>query len=290
MSVTGSDERARVLIEALPYIKEFRGTTVVVKIGGASLDNIGLRQRFAQDLILLSWVGIKVVVVHGGGKQISSMLDRIGLVPEFVQGQRVTDAATLEVVDMVLGGSLNKELVRLIHTSGGKAIGITGKDGGMVLAKRRGGTPDLGLVGEVVSVNTDVLEKLLQDYIPVVAPLALDAEGNSLNINADPFAAALAVALGASKFVLLSDIQGVWDAKGGLLTTLSAQHARELIEDGTIAGGMIPKVENALYAVDGGVDKVHIIDGRVEHALLLEVFTNSGVGTQLLREQATSGQ
>ncbi len=283
--MTDSGERARVLIEALPYIKEFRGSTVVVKIGGASLENLSLRERFAQDLILLSWVGIRVVVVHGGGKQISGMLDRIGIEPKFIDGQRVTDKAALEVVEMVLGGSLNKEIVRVIQHSGGKAIGITGKDGGMVTAVRRGGEPDLGLVGDVVSVDADVLEHLLGDYIPVVAPLAVSAEGETLNINADPFAAALAVALHARKFILLSDVEGVKDAKGELITSLSSQKARELIGDGTIRGGMIPKVENALSAVDGGVGKVHIIDGRVEHALLLEVFTMGGVGTQLLRER-----
>tara|TARA_R110002096_G_scaffold350395_2_gene543480 strand:- start:54213 stop:55067 length:855 start_codon:yes stop_codon:yes gene_type:complete len=282
--VIDASERARVLIEALPYIKEFRGSTVVVKIGGASLEDLRLRERFAEDLILLSWVGIRVVVVHGGGKQISDMLDRVGLKPTFVDGQRVTDQAALEVVEMVLGGSLNKEIVRLIQHSGGKAIGITGKDGGMVTAVRRGGTPDLGLVGNVSHVDASILKHLLEDYIPVVAPLAVSAEGQTLNINADPFAAALAVALGARKFVLLSDVEGVRDAKGDLITTLSARRARELIDDGTIDGGMIPKVQNALDAVDGGVGKVHIIDGRVEHALLLEVFTNGGVGTQLLRE------
>ncbi len=282
--MTGSSERARVLIEALPYIKEFRGSTVVVKIGGASLEDLRLRERFAQDLILLSWVGIRVVVVHGGGKQISGMLDRVGLEPNFIDGQRVTDQAALEVVEMVLGGSLNKEIVRLIQHNGGKAIGITGKDGGMVTAVKRPGEPDLGLVGNVTSVDAAVLEHLLGEYIPVVAPLAVTSTGQTLNINADPFAAALAIALGARKFVLLSDVEGVRDATGSLITTLSSIHARELIDDGTISGGMIPKVQNALDAVDGGVGKVHIIDGRVEHALLLEVFTKGGVGTQLLRE------
>lgn len=278
------NEKARVLIEALPYIKEFRGSTVVVKIGGAALDNLRLRERFAQDLILLNWVGIRVVVVHGGGQQISGMLDRLGIEPHFVDGQRVTDQETLEVVEMVLGGRLNKEIVRLIQQSGGRAVGITGKDGGLAIAKRRGGTPDLGLVGDVVSVNTKVLEHLLPDFIPVVAPLAASADGQTLNVNADPFAAALAVALGAQKFVLLSDVEGVRDSKGELIATLTAKRTRELLEDGTISGGMIPKVEHALSAVDGGVSKVHIIDGRTEHALLLEIFTSEGVGTQLLKE------
>ncbi|MCP4446355.1 MAG: acetylglutamate kinase [Myxococcales bacterium] len=280
-----SGARARVLIEALPYIKEFRGSTVVVKIGGASLEDLSLRECFAQDLILLSWVGIRMVVVHGGGKQISDMLDRVGLEPQFIDGQRVTDEAVLEVVEMVLGGTLNKEIVRLIQHCGGKAVGITGKDGGMVTARRRGGVPDLGLVGDVFHVDAAVVEHLLGEYIPVVAPLAVSPEGETLNINADPFAAALAVALGARKFVVLSDIEGVLDADGELITSLSSERARELIEDGTIAGGMIPKVQNALSALDGGVGKVHIIDGRVEHALLLEVFTNGGVGTQLQKER-----
>lgn len=282
--MTDSAIRAQVLIEALPYIKEFRGNTVVVKIGGASLEDLSLREKFAQDLILLSWVGIRVVVVHGGGKQISDMLDRVGLEPAFVDGQRVTDKDALEVVEMVLGGALNKEIVRLIQQCGGRAIGITGKDGGMVTAKRREGEPNLGLVGDVTSVDADVLEHLLGNYIPVVAPLAVDAEGETLNINADPFAAALAVALRARKFILMSDVEGVKDANGELITSLSSKQARELIGDGTIAGGMIPKVENALGAIEGGVGKVHIIDGRVQHALLLEVFTDGGVGTQLLRE------
>ena len=184
-------QKAGVLIEALPYINEFRGTTVVIKIGGAALDDLHLRERFAQDLILLSWVGIRVVVVHGGGKQISGMLDRLGIVPDFCDGQRVTDAGTLEVVEMVLGGQLNKEVVRLIQNLGGRSVGITGKDGGLVVAKRRGGTPDLGLVGDVVAVNTEVLQHLLPEFIPVLAPLALIPEGETLNINADPFASAL---------------------------------------------------------------------------------------------------
>lgn len=278
-------DKARVLIEALPYINEFRGTTLVVKIGGAALEDLTLRERFAEDIILLSWVGIRVVVVHGGGKQISEMLDRVGIVPRFIDGQRVTDAPTLQVVEMVLGGSLNKDIVRLIQQRGGKAIGITGKDGGLAIATRREGPPDLGLVGDVVSVRAEVLEHLMLQYIPVVAPLAVTSDGQTLNINADPFAAALAVALKARKLVMLSDVEGVRDAKGQLIATLTARQTRELMADGTISGGMIPKVEHALHAVEGGVSKVHIIDGRTEHALLLEVFTSQGVGTQLLKAE-----
>jgi acetylglutamate kinase len=282
--VQESKEKARILVEALPFIKEFRGSTIVVKIGGASLEDDQLRKSFAEDLVLLSWVGIRVVVVHGGGTQISGMLDRLGIAPKFIDGQRVTDADTLEVVEMVLGGTLNKELVRLIQQTGGQAAGITGKDGGMVRAKRGAGPPDLGLVGEVESVNTDVLETLLPTFIPVVAPLASAADGQTLNVNADPFASALAVALGAAKFVLLSDVQGVLDADGQLIPTLTAERARELLDAGTIGGGMIPKVGHALRAVESGVGKVHIIDGRLEHALLLEICTSEGVGTQVIRQ------
>lgn len=279
-------EKAAVLIEALPYIREFRGTTVVVKIGGAALEKLELRERFAQDLILLSWVGIRVVVVHGGGKQVSQMLQRLGIEAKFIEGQRVTCKKSLEVVEMVLGGSLNKEIVRLISANGGKAVGITGKDGGLATAVRRppSAEGDLGHVGDIESIDTAVLDQLLEHFIPVVAPLASSQQGETLNVNADPFAAALAVALGAQKFVLLSDVEGVKDAKGELIPTLTATRARELIADTTINGGMIPKVMNALNAVDGGVSKVHIVDGRSEHALLLEIFTSKGVGTQILSE------
>lgn len=279
------EQQAQVLVDALPYIRKFRGTTLVVKIGGASLDDETLRERFAQDIVLLRWVGIRVVVVHGGGKQVSGMLTRLGLEPEFIDGQRVTDEASLEVVEMVLGGSLNKSVVQVIENAGGRAVGITGKDGGLVTARRRGGSPDLGLVGDVVDVDVSLLRHLLEDFIPVVAPLAASEDGQTLNINADPFAAALAVALKASKLILLSDVEGVKDAKGSVLSTLTPSRTQELIADGTIAGGMIPKVQNALAAVRSGVSKVHIIDGRAQHALLLEVFTRDGVGTELLDAQ-----
>ncbi len=275
-------EKAQILVEALPFIKAYRGSIIVVKIGGASLEDLELRKGFAQDLVLLSWVGIRVVVVHGGGAQVSGMLDRLGIAPKFVDGQRVTDAATLEVVEMVLGGSLNKELVRLIQQAGGQAVGISGKDGGLAIAKQRSTAPDLGLVGEIVRMETGVIDTLLPTFIPVVAPLAMAADGQTLNVNADPFASALATALGATKFLLMSDVTGVLDAQGKLIPTLTAARARELLDDGTIGGGMIPKVGHALRAVEEGVDKVHIIDGRLEHALLLEICTNEGVGTQLI--------
>lgn len=275
-------DKARVLIEALPYISTFRGRTVVVKIGGAALEDLELRRRFAEDLILLDWVGIDVVVVHGGGKQISQMLDRLGLQPTFVDGLRVTDEATLEVVAMVLRGSLNQELVRLVNHLGGCAVGMSGIDGGLARARRVGGQPDLGLVGDVTDVDRGVVDHLIGDFVPIIAPLAVGPEGEILNVNADTFAARLAVALDAEKLVLLTDVPGVKDENGELLSTLTDEVARELIAGGAISGGMIPKVDNALAALADGVRKVHIIDGRLEHALLLEIFTAEGVGTQVV--------
>jgi len=280
--------KARVLVEALPYISEFRGKTVVVKIGGAALEDPVLRRNFAEDLILLDWVGIDLVVVHGGGKQITQMLDRVGQKATFVDGQRVTDAPTLEVVEMVLGGSINQELVRLVNHMGGAAVGITGCDGG--LARATITRPELGLVGEVTTVDRTVIDRLLPDYIPVVAPLATGPDGNALNVNADVFAARLAQALGAEKLVLLTDIAGVLDGERRLISSLTAADARALIAQGVISGGMIPKVEQALTALGAGVHKIHIIDGRLEHALLLEIFTREGVGTQVVstREQGVT--
>lgn len=272
--------KARVLVEALPFISDFRGKTVVVKIGGAALEDPLLRRRFAEDLILLDWVGLDLVVVHGGGKQITHMLDRVGQKATFVDGQRVTDAPTLEVVEMVLGGALNQELVRLVNHLGGAAVGLTGCDGGLARAEIT--RPALGLVGEVTAVDRTVIDRLLPDYIPVVAPLATGPDGNALNVNADVFAARLAQALGAEKLVLLTDIAGVLDADQRLISSLTDAEARSLIARGVIKGGMIPKVEQALAALAAGVHKIHIIDGRLEHALLLEIFTREGVGTQLV--------
>jgi len=279
--------KARVLIEALPYISEFRGRTVVVKIGGAAQEDPVLRRRFAEDVILLDWVGINVVVVHGGGKQITSMLDRVGIEARFEHGMRVTDEPTLEVVEMVLAGSLNKELVRLINHLGGAAVGLTGYDGGLARATRT--RPELGRVGDVTAIDRTVIDRLIPDFIPIVAPLAAGEDGQALNVNADVFAARLAQALGAEKLVLLTDIAGVLDADRHLIPTITAVAARELIAQGTISGGMIPKVENALAALGAGVRKVHIIDGRLEHALLLEIFTEEGVGTQVLAEEELHG-
>lgn len=272
--------KARVLVEALPYISQFRGKTMVVKIGGASLEDETLRRRFCEDLILLDWVGVQLVVVHGGGKQISSMLTRLGVPAAFDRGQRITDDATLEVVEMVLAGSINADLVRQINFLGGSAVGLSGCDGGLAHAEIE--RPELGRVGEVKRVDRRVLDRLISDFIPVVAPLATGPDGKPLNINADVFASRLAASLGAEKLVLLTDVSGVLDGDKQLISTLSTARGRQLIEAGVISGGMIPKVEHALATVAEGVPKVHIIDGRVEHALLLEVFTSEGVGTQVV--------
>lgn len=272
--------KARVLVEALPYISQFRGKTMVVKIGGAALEDELLRRGFCEDLILLDWVGVQLVVVHGGGKQISSMLSRLGVVATFDRGQRVTDDATLEVVEMVLAGSINADLVRQINHLGGSAVGLSGCDGGLahaVIAR-----PELGKVGEVDRVDRRVIDRLISEFIPVLAPLATGPDGGPLNVNADVFASRLAAAVGAEKLVLLTDVSGVLDSERRLISTLTTEMGRDLIAAGIINGGMIPKVEHALATVADGVPKVHIIDGRVEHALLLEVFTRDGVGTQVV--------
>ncbi len=253
---------------------------MVVKIGGAALEDEALRRRFCEDLILLDWVGVQLVVVHGGGKQISSMLSRLGVEAHFDRGQRITDESTLQVVEMVLSGSINAELVRQINILGGSAVGLSGCDGG--LARAQITRPELGRVGEVREVSRQVIDKLIADFIPVVAPLATGPDGGALNINADVFASRLAAAIGAEKLVLLTDVAGVLDKDHQLISTLGAEQARRLIAEGVIAGGMIPKVEHALATVADGVPKVHIIDGRLEHALLLEVFTKDGIGTQVV--------
>lgn len=273
-------EKARVLIEALPFISAFRGKTVVIKIGGVALENAELRRRFCEDLILLDWVGVNVVVVHGGGKQITAMLERLGIAARFERGIRVTDPQTLEVVEMVLAGPMNADLVRLIGHLGGSAVGLSGCDGG--LAQAAIVDPALGQVGEITGIDRSVVDRLIGEFIPVIAPLAVGPTGAPLNVNADVFAARLAATLGAEKLVMLTDIAGVLDGEKRLIPSLTPSQARALIAEGTIAGGMIPKVENALATLAAGVQKVHIIDGRVEHALLLEIFTSAGVGTELV--------
>ena len=282
-------DKAKVLIEALPYIQRFSGKTVVVKYGGNAMTDPELESSFARDIVLLKTVGINPVVVHGGGPQVDNLLKQLGRESDRIDCMRVTDAPTMEVVEMVLGGSVNKSIVNLINKHGGRAIGLTGKDGNLLRAKKLmidkvtdKGTEqiDLGLVGEVAGVKTDVIDMFLHsDFIPVIAPLGVDEEGNTYNINADLVAGKVAEALSAEKLILLTNITGVLGANKELLTGLNTHDVDELIATGVIYGGMIPKVTCALDAVKGGVVSAHIVDGRVPHASLLEIFTDHGVGT-----------
>jgi len=282
---------AQVLSEALPYIQRFTGKTIVVKFGGNAMIDEDLKNSFARDIVMMKLVGMNPVVVHGGGPQIGDLLTKLNIESHFVNGMRVTDTATMNVVEMVLGGSVNKDIVNLINKNGGQAIGLTGKDGKLIQAKQlkvTHQTPvmlapeiiDIGHVGEVSAINTDVLDMLRNsDFIPVIAPIGVDEEGNSYNINADLVAGKVAEILQAEKLMLLTNTAGLLDKKGNLLTGLSTEQVDDLIADGTIYGGMLPKIACALDAVKGGVKRAHIIDGRVNHATLLEVFTDQGVGT-----------
>ncbi len=290
MTATPATQVAHVLIEALPYIQRFRGKTVVVKYGGNAMTEEHLKHSFARDIVLMKLVGVNPVVVHGGGPQIGKLLERIGKESRFVAGMRVTDAETMDVVEMVLGGSVNKEIVNLINSKGGRAIGLTGKDGNLIRARKMtvrrpdAADPseqiDIGYVGEVEAIDASVVQMLdRSDFIPVIAPIGVGEDGRSYNINADLVAGKLAEVLQAEKLILLTNTPGVLDKEGRLLTGLDAERVQALIADGTIYGGMLPKIGCALDAVQGGVRDVHIIDGRVEHAVLLELFTDAGVGT-----------
>jgi len=274
---------AQILIEALPYIQRFHGKTIVIKYGGNAMIDDALKESFARDVVMMKAVGMNPVVVHGGGPQISGTLERVGKTTEFIDGLRVTDSETMEVVEMVLGGLVNKEIVKLINSHGGKAVGLTGKDGDMIRAQKiSSGKPDVdyGHVGEVVSINPSLVRTLeAERFIPVIAPIGAGDEGCSYNVNADSVAGALASKLQAEKLVLMTNTSGVLDNEGRLLTGLDAAQISSLKEDGTIQGGMMPKVDCALSAVLAGVKRSHIIDGRVNHALLLEVLTDKGVGT-----------
>ncbi|MCH4247100.1 MULTISPECIES: acetylglutamate kinase [Acinetobacter] len=283
-------DKATVLTEALPYIQRFAGKTIVVKYGGNAMTDPELERSFARDIVLLKTVGLNPVVVHGGGPQVDHFLKQLGRESDRIDGMRVTDEATMEVVEMVLGGSVNKSIVNLINQHGGRAIGLTGKDGNLIRARKllmekqnEDGSVqkiDLGMVGEVVGVKIDVINMFVNsDFIPVIAPLGVDEEGNSYNINADLVAGKVAEALGAEKLILLTNIRGVLGANKELLTGLNTHDVDALIADGTIHGGMIPKVTCALDAVKGGVGSSVIVDGRVPHATLLEIFTDHGVGT-----------
>ncbi|MFI3188083.1 acetylglutamate kinase [Crenothrix sp. D3] len=290
---------ADVLIEALPYIQRFKGKTIVVKFGGNAMVDEALKHSFARDIVLMKLVGLNPIVVHGGGPQIGQLLARLGKKSEFVDGMRVTDSETMDVVEMVLGGLVNKEIVSLINQHGGKAVGLTGKDGDFIHARKiqlkksaldadASEIIDLGHVGEVSSIDPAVVDMLgRSDFIPVIAPIGVGADGHSYNINADLVAGKIAEVLKAEKLILLTNTAGILDKQGELLTGLSIKDIDDLIADGTISEGMIPKTRCATDALKGGVHSVHIIDGRVEHAVLLELFTDQGVGTLLLSRSLT---
>ncbi len=296
-NVKESIQKAKVLIDSLPYMQEFRHKTIVIKYGGHAMVDEHLKRQFALDVILLKQVGINPVIVHGGGPQINKLLDRLGIQPSYIEGMRVTDGETMDVVEMVLVGKVNKEIVGLINHCGGKAVGLSGRDGDLVCARKLkvsskkkvedlGDAPpeliDLGQVGEVTHINPGVLESLSRnDFIPVIAPVGVGDEGQAFNINADLVAGAIAGKLSAEKLILLTDVPGVNDKNGQLITTLSAGDLEKLIDDGTVAGGMIPKVRCCKDALRQGVAKTYIVDGRVEHSILLEMFTPEGVGTEI---------
>jgi len=286
-------EKAKTLIEALPYIQTFRGKTFVIKYGGSAMSEDSLKQGFARDIVLLRYIGINPVIVHGGGPQIGKTMERMGKTPSFVSGQRVTDEETMDIVEMVLGGKINKEIVHLINQAGGKAVGLTGKDGGLIQAKKITLTKksietgvmeiiDIGLVGEVTEVRPEALTALDQGgFIPVIAPVGAGSNGETYNINADVVAGAVAGALKAKKLILLTDQAGILDKDKNLIPALNRKKVESLVHAGVIAGGMLPKTKSCFEALDLGCEKVHIIDGRVPHALLLEIFTQEGVGTEI---------
>ncbi|MCP9469960.1 MAG: acetylglutamate kinase [Nitrospira sp.] len=290
-------KKASVLIEALPYIRTFRGKTVVVKYGGHAMTEASLKERFAQDVVLLKYVGINPVIVHGGGPQIDKMLTRLGIQAKFRHGVRITDQATMEVVEMVLAGQINMEITDLINRHGGSAVGLSGKDGGLIRSKPLtakawaeslerdwdGEDGDFGLVGDIEKVDPGLLRNLQEDhYIPVIAPIGSDRQGNTYNINADLVAGAVAGALKAEKLVMMTDIKGIRDAKGHHLSTVSRKDVQRMVKKGVITEGMLPKVHACLDALEAGVGKAHIIDGRIPHAVLLEIFTRRGIGTEIV--------
>jgi acetylglutamate kinase len=287
--VTPAPRTVEVLLEALPYIREFRGKSLVIKYGGSAMESGDLKESFALDVILLHLVGINPVIVHGGGPQIGAMMKKLGKEPTFVGGMRVTDADTVEIVEMVLVGRINKEIVGLINHHGGRAVGLSGKDGNLLRARKRlhrtaaGEEIDIGLVGEVEAVNVEPI-RLLEErgFVPVIAPVGVGAGGETYNINADLVAGEVAAALGAEKLIHLTDVQGIKGTDGRLVSTLARKEAERLMQAGVIDGGMLPKVESSLRALEGSTAKAHIIDGRVPHAILLELFTREGVGTEIV--------
>ena len=287
--------KAEVLMETLPYFRRFYGKTFVIKYGGHAMVDEELKENFAQDIVLLKYVGINPVIVHGGGPQIDQILDKLGITSRYVRGMRVTDQETMDIVEMVLVGKVNKGIVNLINQHGGMAVGLSGKDGGLILARKmnvtvsdNGKSPeiiDIGMVGEIVGINPLIIDSLDDNkFIPVIAPVGVGLEGETYNINADLVAGEVAEALHAEKLILMTDVEGVKDKKGDLLGTLTEKQARKMIQDGVVGAGMIPKVECCIEALKGGVGKTHIIDGRVKHAVLLEIFTKEGVGTEVVRK------
>lgn len=286
-------DKANILIESLPYIRSFYGKTFVIKYGGAAQIEESLKDSFAQDIALFNFIGIWTVIVHGGGPKISETMKKMGKEPAFIQGQRVTDRETMDIVEMVLGGLVNKEIVSLINRHGAKAVGLSGKDGGLIRAKKkvlRGSAKtgdeeviDIGQVGEVEEIRHEVINCLQKDgFIPVISPIGVGQRGESYNINADYVASALAASLKAEKLILLTDVPGIKDGSGNTLSTLKREEVERLVSKGTISGGMLPKVQACLRALERGVKKNHIIDGRIPHSLLLEIFTREGIGTEIV--------
>ena len=289
MAIPEMIQRAEVLIEALPYIRAFQGKTLVIKYGGAAMEQADLKEQFAQDVLLLRLVGIRPVIVHGGGPQIGALMKRLGKEPRFVGGMRVTDEETIQIVEMVLVGKINKEIVGLINLHGGRAVGLSGKDASLLRARKRlhrmpdGSSADIGLVGEVEAVNPEPIRLLEENgFIPVIAPVGVGEAGETYNINADLVAGDVAAALFAEKLIHLTDVTGINGEDGRLVSTLTKRDAERLIKAGVIDGGMLPKVESSLRALTGGAQKAHIIDGRVPHAILLEVLTKAGIGTEIV--------
>jgi acetylglutamate kinase len=290
-------EKAKILISALPYFRDFYGKVMVIKYGGHAMVEEELKLAFAKDIVLMKYVGIKPVIVHGGGPQISQMMERLGLKPIFIEGQRVTDEETMNVVEMVLVGTVNKQIVSLINQVGGRAVGLSGRDGDLIQVEkmtiykytgedRPPEIIDIGRVGKVKKVNPEVLFTLLErEFIPVIAPVGVGEDGQAYNVNADLVAGAIAGALQAEKLIYLTDVEGVKDAEGKLISTLKVSEVEELISSGVARGGMIPKLKSARKAISQGVKKVHIIDGRVPHSLIIELFTDEGLGTQILEER-----
>ena len=285
--------KAKILLEALPYIREFYGETVVVKYGGHAMTDANLKKSFALNIILLKYIGLNPIIVHGGGPQIGRMLEQLKIDCQFREGLRVTDQATMDVVDMVLVGKVNKEIVGLVNQCGGRSVGLSGKDGPTIMARkmemvinRKDAPPeiiDLGKVGEVVNINTSLIQAVqAKGFIPIIAPVGVDEEGETYNINADSVAGAMASALKAKKLILLTDVAGVQDSSGEILSSLTRRQAAQVMESGVVAGGMIPKLKCCMECVEEGVQKAHIIDGRVENSIILEIFTRGGIGTEVV--------